>query len=92
MFYIEFFIYYLLAVNVIAFAVYGYDKLKAKKGWWRIPEATLLLLAVIGGSIGALLGILIWRHKTKHLKFMIGVPAILLIQFALLIYLYVSGT
>lgn len=90
MFYIEFFIYYLIAINIITFIVYGIDKLKAIKGWWRIPEATLLLLAVIGGSIGAWLGMCVWHHKTKHLKFMYGVPAILLIQFMLLIYIYVK--
>lgn len=63
MFYIELFIYYILAVNVITFVVYGIDKLKAKKGWWRIPEATLLLLAAIGGSIGAWCGMMLFRHK-----------------------------
>jgi len=90
MFYIELFIYYLLAINVVTFIVYGIDKLKAKKGWWRIPEATLLTLAVIGGSIGAWCGMMVWRHKTKHLKFKIGVPAILAIQLALLIYVYLK--
>ena len=90
MFYIELFIYYLLAINVITFVVYGIDKLKAKKGLWRIPEATLLILAVIGGSFGAWCGMMVWRHKTKHLKFKIGVPMILVIQFALLIYVYIK--
>jgi len=68
--------------------VYGIDKLKAKKGLWRIPEVTLLMLAVIGGSIGAWCGMMVWRHKTKHLKFKFGVPAILFVQIALLIYVY----
>jgi len=86
----EIFIYYLLAINVVTFIVYGIDKLKAKKGLWRIPEATLLMLAVIGGSIGAWLGMMLWRHKTKHLKFKLGVPAILITQIALLIYVYVK--
>lgn len=90
MFYIEFFIYYLLAINVIAFIVYGIDKLKACKGWWRIPESTLLLLAALGGSIGSLAGIFVWCHKTRRLKFIIGVPLILLLQFALLVYVYVK--
>lgn len=90
MFYIEFFIYYIIAINIVTFFVYGIDKLKAKKGWWRIPESTLLLLAAIGGSIGAWFGMMIWRHKTKHLKFQIGVPAIFILQMALLIYVYVK--
>ena len=78
---------YLVFVNVIAFLVYGVDKLKARKGHWRISEATLLLLAVVGGSIGAWLGMKAWHHKTKHLKFMYGLPAILLLQLALAVYL-----
>lgn len=90
MFYIEMFIYYIIAVNIITFIVYGVDKLKAKKGWWRIPETTLLLLAAIGGSIGAWCGIMVFRHKTKHLKFKIGVPLIFILQFALLVYVYVK--
>ena len=87
MFNMEIFIYYFLAINVVTFFVYGIDKVKAKKGLWRIPEATLLMLAVIGGSIGAWLGMMVWRHKTKHLKFKIGVPVILITQIALLIYI-----
>ena len=78
---------YLVFVNVIAFLVYGVDKLKARKGHWRISEATLLLLAIVGGSIGAWLGMKAWHHKTKHLKFMYGLPAILLLQLALAVYL-----
>lgn len=59
----------LLVINVITFVVYGIDKLKAKKHWWRISEATLLLLAAAGGSIGAWLGMKVWHHKTMHKKF-----------------------
>ena len=59
-------LYYLIAINVVTFLVYGIDKWKAKQGSWRISEATLLILAVIGGSIGALLGMKVWRHKTMH--------------------------
>ena len=80
-------IYYLLAINAVAFFVYGIDKLKARKGWWRIPEATLLLLAIIGGSIGAWLGMKVWHHKTMHKKFRYGLPLILLLQLALAVYL-----
>lgn len=89
MFYIEFFIYYLLAINIVTFIVYGIDKLKAKRGAWRISEATLILLAAVGGSIGAWLGMIVWRHKTQHMKFKLGVPAILIIQFAILLYIYI---
>ena len=80
--------YYLLAINVVTFIVYGIDKYKAKKAKWRIPEATLLLLAVLGGSIGAWMGMKVWHHKTMHKKFKYGIPAILLIQLALMAYLH----
>ena len=80
--------YYLLAINAVAFIVYGIDKYKAKKAKWRIPEATLLLLAVLGGSIGAWMGMKGWHHKTMHKKFKYGIPAILLIQIALMEYLH----
>ena len=79
--------YYILGINVITFIIYGIDKLKAKKGKWRIPESTLLLLAIIGGSIGAWLGIKVWHHKTLHKKFKYGIPLILAIQIGLLLYL-----
>ena len=59
-------LYYLIVINIATFLVYGIDKWKAKQGSWRISEATLLILAVIGGSIGALLGMKIWHHKTMH--------------------------
>lgn len=87
MLYVRLFIYYLLAINVITFFVYGIDKLKAKKGWWRIPEATQLLLAALYGSVGAWLGMKVWRHKTMHKKFRFGVPALLVLQVALIVYL-----
>lgn len=79
-------IYCLLGINGVTFALYGIDKLKSKKGWWRIPEKTLLLFAVIGGSVGALFGMLLFHHKTKHKKFYLGVPIILVIQIALICY------
>ena len=82
--------YYLLAINVVTFIVYGIDKYKAKKAKWRIPAATLLLLAVLGGSIGAWMGMKVWHHKTMHKKFKYGIPAILLIQIALMTYLHVN--
>ena len=80
-------IYCLLTINALAFIVYGIDKLKARKGRWRISEATLLLLALVGGSIGAWLGMKVWHHKTMHLKFKYGLPAIILLQLALAVYL-----
>ena len=77
-------VYILLVINVLTFVIYGIDKWKAKQGTWRISEATLLLLAVIGGSIGALLGMKVWHHKTMHKKFKYGLPLILLVQIALI--------
>ena len=80
-------IYYLGLINIISFMVYGIDKLKAKQGKWRIPEATLLLLAIIGGSIGAWCGVKVWHHKTLHKKFRYGIPLIIAIQIAMIWYL-----
>ena len=74
-------------LNVITFLVYGIDKWKAKKERWRIPESTLLLLAVVGGSIGALLGMKVWHHKTMHKKFKYGIPLIIVLQIGVLFYL-----
>ena len=74
-------------LNVITFLVYGIDKWKAKKEKWRIPESTLLLLAVVGGSIGALLGMKVWHHKTMHKKFKYGIPLIIVLQIGVLGYL-----
>lgn len=68
---------YLVIMNVIAFAAMGVDKSRAKRGAWRIPEKTLFSLSLLGGSIGALAGMYTFRHKTKHLKFVAGMPAVL---------------
>lgn len=81
----------LAAVNLLAFALYGVDKVKAKKGAWRIPEATLLLVAFLGGSVGALLGMEVFRHKTRHLKFRILVPLFLILHIALAVYMVKRG-
>ena len=94
--------YYLIVINIVTFLLYGIDKWrstsgrllptgrkKAKQGSWRISEATLLLLAVIGGSLGALLGMQVWHHKTLHKKFKYGLPLILLAQITL-IYLIIK--
>ena len=73
---------YLLIVNAVSFLLMLVDKQKAQKNLWRIPESTLLLSAAIGGSLGALAGMYKFRHKTRHLKFTLGVPAILIAQIA----------
>lgn len=73
-------IIYVCVINVIAFLMYGLDKVKAKRRQWRIPESTLLGVAVIGGSIGAFLGMQIFHHKTKKPKFYIGIPVIFILQ------------
>ena len=80
--------FYLLAINIAAFALYGIDKYKARKAKWRISEAKLSTTAVLGGSIGAWLGMKIWHHKTMHKKFKYSIPVILLIQIALMAYLH----
>ena len=76
---------YFVSVNLIGFAFMGIDKYKAKKRAVRIPEATLFIVAIIGGSIGSLLGMYAFRHKTRHRSFVYGMPFILLVQLALLI-------
>lgn len=82
---------YLLVVNIVAFLLMGIDKYKAKKHAWRIPEKTLFLSAAIGGSVGAMYGMHLFRHKTKHKSFLFGMPAILMCQLLLVIVCYGSG-
>lgn len=79
-------IIYLIGINIVTFLIYGIDKWKARRGKWRIPEDPLIWLAIAGVSIGALLGMYVFRHKTKHRKFTLGVPAILLVQVALIYF------
>lgn len=79
---------YVLMINIIAFVMMGVDKWKAKKRAWRIPEATLFILAGVGGSIGSIVGMYIFRHKTKHRSFIWGMPAILIVQILLIVALY----
>lgn len=76
---------YLVAINVVTFVMYGIDKWKAKHNKWRIPEATLLGLAVVGGSVGAWLGMKVWHHKTMHKKFKYGIPFILMAQIVIVL-------
>lgn len=78
---------YLLIINILTIVIYGIDKWKSKRNYWRIPESVLLLLALVGGSVGALLGMALWRHKTQHAKFKYGVPLILLLQVAVVVFL-----
>ena len=73
-------ILYLFAVNITAFALFGADKRKARRNAWRISEKALFLSAVLGGSLGALIGMRLFHHKTKHWYFVIGIPAILVLQ------------
>lgn len=79
-------IYYLLAVNVLTFIVYGVDKGKARRGRWRVPEATLMGLAALGGSVGAWLAMQLFRHKTQKKKFRYGVPALFVLQVAAVLF------
>ena len=74
---------YLVIINIIAFAMYGIDKRRANRGEWRISEMALLGVAIIGGSVGAILGMFVFRHKTQHWYFRYGLPLILLVQVAI---------
>lgn len=85
----ELILLYLLIINAIGFVLMLVDKFKAKKNLWRIPEATLMTVAAAGGSIGSLIGMYTVRHKTRHLKFTLGIPLILAAQIALAVWLTV---
>lgn len=79
--------WYLLIVNIIAFFLYGLDKWKAIHHKWRVSEHTLLFLAVVGGSVGAWVGMQVYKHKTQKMKFRLGIPIIFLVQaFAIIAY------
>ena len=86
----KYFLLYLLLINEGAFVLMLADKQKARKNRWRIPERTLIGSALLGGSLGALLGMYTFRHKTKHLKFTLGVPAILIAQIALDVWIFLK--
>lgn len=79
--------YYLIFINILAFLLCGIDKFKAKRGLWRIKERTLFMSAILGGSLGLLLGMRLFRHKTMHKSFTVGVPLILACQIAAALYL-----
>lgn len=84
----EYLVSYLLIINALACLLMLIDKRKAQKNLWRIPEKTLLGVALMGGSLGAFAGMQVFRHKTKHLKFVIGVPVMLAGHILLLIWLF----
>lgn len=84
----KYFLLYLLLINAAGFALMLIDKYKAKKKMWRISEATLLSVAAIGGSVGCLMGMYAVRHKTRHIKFTLGIPLLLAAQIALLLWLH----
>ena len=84
---LKYVLYYLAAINLGTFLVYGIDKLRAKRGAWRIPEKTLFLLPLLGGSVGAIAGMRVFHHKTKHWYFKYGLPLILILQIALVVWL-----
>lgn len=83
---VRYIVIYLISINIIGFFVMGIDKYKAKKGMWRIPENTLFLFAFIGGGIGTIAGMYMFRHKTKKLRFTIGMPAIVILEILFFIY------
>ena len=83
-------IIYLLIVNIIGFDMMGIDKSRARKRAWRIPEAHLFIVAIIGGSLGAIIGMYLFRHKTRHWYFTIGMPAILIVQVIAVVVLLLS--
>ena len=78
---------YLIIINAVGFLLMLADKLKAKRGVWRIPEATLMAIAAMGGSIGSLAGMYCFRHKTRHIKFTLGIPLILIAQILLALWI-----
>ena len=86
----DIFLSYLTIINAIGFSFMLVDKRRAQKKRWRIPESTLIGIAVIGGSAGTLLGMYTFRHKTRHIKFTIGVPVILALQLALAAAIFIA--
>lgn len=84
---IYFIIAYFLIMNIIGYAIMGVDKAKAKQHVWRIPEATLFSIAILGGSVGSIFGMFHFRHKTKHWYFVAGMPIIFFVQLAIAVSL-----
>lgn len=86
----QYFLFYLLIINALGFWIMLVDKRKAKRNAWRIPEARLMLTAALGGSIGVLAGMYLFRHKTKHPKFTLGVPLILAVQVVIAVWILLT--
>ena len=86
---VKYLLIYLLVINLIGFLAMGIDKFKAQRGYWRIPEATLMTLCLLGGGFGTIAGMYTFRHKTKKLKFSIGMPTILISEIAVVIYIVI---
>ena len=82
-------IIYLLIINILGFCAMGIDKFKAIRGRWRIPENSLFMFTILGGGIGTIAGIYVFRHKTRKLKFTIGMPVIFILEVLLIIYLFI---
>ena len=85
---LEVILYYLIAMNAAGFLFMGLDKWKAKKRAWRIPEATLLLIAALGGALGSLIGMHLFHHKTRHWYFLYGIPVMLLLHILLFLFIW----
>lgn len=81
-------VFYLIFINILSFLLFGADKSNARKKRWRVPERTLFFLVLLGGGIGAETGMLCFRHKTKHARFLIGIPFIILLQLTAALYIY----
>lgn len=88
---LKYVILYVILINAFGLAIMALDKFKAEKGFWRIPEKTIFVVTLLGGGIGTIAGMYMFRHKTKKLKFTIGLPTILVSEIALIIYLLYKG-
>lgn len=88
---VKYFILYIILINAIGFATMALDKFKAQKGYWRTPEKTIFVITLLGGGIGTISGMYAFRHKTKKLKFTVGLPTILISEIAMIIYLLYKG-
>lgn len=78
---------YLVIINILSLLMFGYDKLKAKKNGWRIPESRFLVLGFLGGAVGIYIGMKIFRHKTKHMLFVLGIPLLMVLNLVIIYYL-----
>ncbi len=88
---LKYVILYVILINALGLAIMALDKFKAEKGFWRVPEKTLFIVTLLGGGIGTIIGMYAFRHKTKKLKFTIGLPTILISEIAIIIYLLYKG-